>query len=330
MSIYKHLPNCRVWSTVRQEEDEQAWRAARNRGIGGSDIGAICGVSPFSSARKVYFSKTGQYQDALEPGSDVKERWHWGHKLEPVVADEYAQRTGNKIVVSPATMVHTKYPWALANIDRFIVDDDGHPVGILECKTTSEYMNEEWESGEILLSYIYQLNWYLWITGLERGAFACLVGGNKFYHYDVYRDDELLETVLIPTAEKFWHENVLKMVEPELQGSDTELVKSLFSDVVKGSEITLIDDVSNDLLATIVDCKARIKELEKVKEEAENRIKDRMKEHEIGFTKDYVVKWSPRSQTRVDTDELKNVFPDVYKKCQKVITFRVMTVKGGI
>lgn len=328
MDILKYLPNCTVFSTVKQEDDEEGWLKARTRGIGGSDVGAICGVSPFTSARQIYLNKTGQFQDALKPNDAAKERMHFGHMLEPIVADEYSQRTGNKVIAVNATLVHKDHPWALANVDRLIVDDDGRPVGILECKTTSEYMNEEWESGEILMSYIYQLNWYLWILGLEKGAFACLVGGNKFYYYDVFRNDELLENTIIPAAEKFWFENVLALKEPEMQATDTEFANSIYSTVVKNSEITLPDDETNELARTVFECKAKIKELEKIMAEAQNRIKDRLQDNEIGYTKDYTIKWSPRSQVRVDTDKLKTEFPEIYAQVQKKIEFRAMYVKG--
>lgn len=329
MDILKYLPNCTVFSTVKQEDDEEGWLKARTRGIGGSDVGAICGVSPFTSARQIYLNKTGQFQEALKPNDAAKERMHFGHMLEPIVADEYSQRTGNKVVAVNATLVHKDHPWALANVDRLIVDDDGRPIGVLECKTTSEYMNEEWESGEILMSYIYQLNWYLWILGLEKGAFACLVGGNKFYYYDVFRNDELLENTIIPAAEKFWFENVLALKEPEMQATDTDFANSLYSTVVKNSEITLPDDETNELARTVFECKAKIKELEKIMAEAQNRIKDRLQDNEIGYTKDYTIKWSPRSQVRVDTDKLKTEFPEVYAQVQKKIEFRAMYVKGA-
>ena len=329
MDILKTLTNCTVFSTIRQEDDEAAWCAARTRGLGGSDVGAICGVSPFTSARQIYFNKTGQFLDSVTPNEAAKERMHFGHMLEPVVADEYARRTGRKLATVDATLVHKDFPWALANVDRLILDDDGVVMGILECKTTSEYMNSEWESGEILMSYIYQLNWYLWITGLKYGAFACLVGGNKFYYYDVFRNDELLEQTIVPAAKSFWFDNVLALKEPELQQTDTEFINGLCKSVVKNSEMTFEEDEVNDLARSIVDCKAKIKELESTRETAQNRIKDRLKDTEIGYTKDYTIKWSPRSQQRVDSDRLKTVYPDVYNDCLKKLEFRVMSVKGG-
>lgn len=334
--LANQLTNCKVFSTVKQEEDEKAWLAARTHGIGGSDVGAICGVSPFTSARQIYLKKTGQYEDSTQQSDASKERMHFGHMLEPIVADEYARRelegTNLKLVDIDATMQHKDHTWALANIDRLIVEvqEDGteKPVGILECKTTSEYMNDEWESGEILQSYIYQLNWYLWILGLEKGAFACLVGGNKFYSYEVYRNDELLNDTIIPAAKSFWFDNVLALKEPEMQSTDKEFANEMYSTVVKNSEIVFEDDESNKLAETVFDCKAKIKELTTIMEEAQNRLKDRLKENEIGYCKDYTVKWSPRCQSRVDNDLLKTNYPEVYEACKKKVEFRVMTVKG--
>lgn len=329
--LIKKLTNCTVYSTVTQEEDEEAWLAARTRGIGGSDVGPICGVSPFSSARKIYLNKTGQFADALRPGAAAKERMMFGHLLEPVVADEYARRNADNIKgihVINATLRHKDHPWAIANIDRLIEYPDGS-LGILECKTTSEYGNDAWEDGDIMLTYIYQLNWYLWILGLEKGAFACLVGGNKYYYYDVPRNDELLEEVIIPAAKDFWFNNVKKLVEPPMQSSDTDFANALYSDVVKNSEIFLEEDTANDLANTVFECKAVIKETKATMEEAQNRLKDLLKDKEIGYTKDYIVKWSPRKQNRVDTAKLKKDFPEVYEQSLKTIEFRAMTVRGG-
>lgn len=330
MDPLRYLTNCKVYSTVAQCDDEAGWLLARTHGIGGSDVGAICGVSPFTSARQIYLNKTGQFPDSLKPGNAAQERMKFGNLLEPVVAEEYARRTGANLVTVSCTLHHKEHPWALANIDRLIVDDDGCPIGILECKTTGEYNNDAWENGELLMSYIYQLNWYMWILGIEKGAFACLVGGNKFYYYDVFRNDELLNDVIIPAAKSFWFDNVMALKEPELQSADTEFANAVYSSVVKNSEITLEDDTANDLASTVFECKIKIKELEATMTEAQNRLKDRLKDHEIGYTKDFTVKWSPRAQTRVDNDKLKTNFPEIYQQVLKKIEFRAMTIKGGL
>jgi len=335
--IIRQLPNVKIVSTVSQQEDEKEWLAVRNKGIGGSDVGAICGVSPFSSARQIYFNKTGQFEEALQPGAASQERMHFGHLLEPIVADEFKRREltaekdrlGWTLTELGATVSHKDYAWMRANVDRLILDKDGKIVGILECKTTSEYNDEEWANGDILLSYMYQLNWYMYILDIKWGAFACLVGGNKFYSYEVYRNDELLQETILPAVKNFWFNNVLALKEPELQAMDTVFANSTYSEVEKNSEVMLEDEESDNLAAVIVECKAKIKELEKTMEEAQNRLKDRIKDKEIAYCRNHTVKWSPRSQTRVDTTLLKTTFPEVYEQCKKVTTFRVMTVKGA-
>lgn len=334
--ILKQFPNVQIVSTVSQQEDEKEWLSVRTKGIGGSDVGAICGVSPFSSARQIYFNKTGQFEDALKPGAAAVERMHFGHLLEPIVADEFAKRelTADKgregwtLTELGATVCLKGNSWMRANVDRLILDNTGKVVGILECKTTSEYNNNEWEAGDILLSYLYQLNWYMYILNIQWGAFACLVGGNKFYSYEVYRNDELLRDVILPAVENFWFNNVLALKEPELQAVDTVFANDKYSEVEKNSEVMLEDEESDNLAAVVMECKAKIKELEKTLEEAQNRLKDRIKDNEIAYCRNHTIKWSPRSQTRVDTTLLKTTFPEVYEQVKKVTKFRVMYVKG--
>lgn len=336
MDIAEYLPKCSVIARIAQSEDEEGWLAVRSRGIGGSDIGAICGVSAFTSARQIYLRKTGQYDESPDVSTYARERMHFGHILEPIVADEYAARVlckggeheGLNLVDYHCTLKSNEYPWALANVDRFICDEYGRPVGILECKTTSEYMNDEWANGEIPLTYLYQLNWYLFVTGLQWGAFACLVGGNKFYTYEVIRNDELISDILIPRGRDFWFNNVLKLVEPELQQQDTEYVNGLYKTAVVHSEISFTDDSFNELVATVCNCKSQIKQLKTTMEEAQNRIKDRMKDNEIAYSADYMVKWAQRNQSRVDTSLLKARYPEVYYDCLKQSSYRVMTIKS--
>ena len=40
--------------------DNTGWLRLRKSGIGGSDAGAICGVNPYSSAKKVFQDKTSE------------------------------------------------------------------------------------------------------------------------------------------------------------------------------------------------------------------------------------------------------------------------------
>lgn len=328
----KYFTNCDVLSTVSKEEDEEQWLKNRMLGIGGSDIGTICGVNNYSTARLLYFKKTKQYEESKTNNfSDIsKERMHFGNKLEPLVADEYMARTGKKVVICPATLRHKKYPWRLANVDRIIVDENGVPIGILEIKTTDARMMKNWEDGEIPISYIYQLQWYLDILDMDYGAFATLVGGNRYVMIEVYRNKELL-VEMNAAADKFWNYNIANMIEPEISGSsaDGDFLKEQYGSVVKNSEIVLPSTDDNDLAAFIVEGKLRMKELKAEVDEAIHKLQSKLENNEIGQTLNHTIRWAPQSQKRVDTDKFKIEYPEVYDACMKTITFRKFTVKQG-
>lgn len=334
-NLMAHLSNhCKVTSTVTQTENEAEWLRVRTRGIGGSDIGAICGVSPWTTARQIYFNKVGMYKDEMsELQGNATERMYFGHVLEPIVADEFYKREIKekgrdwKVVSLDASFAKNDEPWMLANVDRMVVDTSGAPVGILECKTTSEYMNSEWAEGDILESYIYQLNWYMGIMGVHRGWFACLVGGNKFYIYEVMFNETLFNETLVPKGRDFWFNHVLKLCEPPLTSGDTDLINKINGKAVKGTETFLNNDIYEEAAATIVALKAEEKRIKAAIEANQNLLKEALGENEKGFTSSHIITWSPRSQTRVDTEKLKTDFPEVYLKVQKKVNFRAMSVK---
>lgn len=325
MSILSKLP-CKVISTVTQQEDEQAWLAARSRGIGGSEIGAICGVNKYSSPLLVYLKKAQGYEPEFSEAS--KERMHFGHLLEPIVAQEFEARTGQRVAECPATLQHKNYDYMLANIDRFIIDEDGNPVGVLECKTSDARLLKDWEEGEFPRSYYYQLQWYLLITGLKYGAIACLVGGNRFIYYEVWADDDLQEE-MVCTAVHFWNEHVQKLVEPAISGNDadSEYLKKQHPEAVDKKEVSYTDGDIDALASEIVEFKRDIKDLEEALEEKINRFKALMGDAEIANTINHTVKWSNRKQKRVNTEMLKVEYPHIYKAVEKQIEFRVFTVK---
>ena len=70
----------------------QDWLRLRKSGIGGSDVGAICGVNPYSSAMKVFRDKTSEEVEELD-----NEAIHIGHDLEDYVARRFMEATGLKV-----------------------------------------------------------------------------------------------------------------------------------------------------------------------------------------------------------------------------------------
>lgn len=324
--VLKQFPHLEVH--FDGDDNDERWLLARKHGVGGSDVGPICGISKWKSPLETYLDKTGMLED--EELSDFKKNiFHFGHVLEDVVIKEYTLRTGVRIEKMKATMRDKKYPWKLANVDGLIMDDEDNVVGIFEAKTTTEYNDKEWKEGNVPIYYLAQLSWYLHVYNLNYGVIACLVGGNKYYYYEVFRNDDWLNDVILPTVDTFWYEHVMKMVEPPVTGSeaDEELLKRLHpAENAIDNEIGL-PDYMDDIALKLLNTKKDIKALEKEKTLLENQLKKEMADNIKGYTISTSLTWSPQKQVRLDTTKLRVERPEIFEKYSKEISFKKFGIK---
>lgn len=188
--------------------------AARRRGIGGSDVPAILGLSPWKTPLDVYLDKIGESDPgAVDDGPDTP--IYWGNVLEDLVANEYAKRTGHKIRRVRRQLVHREIEIATANIDRLVVAHPDGP-GVLECKTT-RHISDDWgDAGtdEVPDYYAAQVVHYLGVTGYRWADLAVLfLADREFRVYHIERDDDLAHSLLI-TEQEWWMEHVEARVPP--------------------------------------------------------------------------------------------------------------------
>ncbi len=74
---------------------EEQWLEYRRHGIGGSDAAAVFGVSPFATARDLYYDKL-----KIATHEDPEDNWvqkRMGHLLEDLVAEIFHVRTGYQV-----------------------------------------------------------------------------------------------------------------------------------------------------------------------------------------------------------------------------------------
>ena len=191
----------------------------RNKYIGGSDIGAILGLSRFRSPLEVWMEKTGKEVKKLDSLP-----LRFGSFAESFVASEYARSTGFLLIHDESIYVHPEYSFMSAHIDRFVLEDSSSssssssssPTRILECKTANPFSLGDWgEVGtdEVPMSYLCQCIWYMAITNLNRVDLAVLFGNSDFRIYEIVRDKEL-EAIILQKANFFWNEHVLRDVPP--------------------------------------------------------------------------------------------------------------------
>jgi putative phage-type endonuclease len=197
----------------------QDFSVDRTKYIGGSDIGAILGLSRFRSPLEVWMEKTGKETKKLDSLP-----LRFGSFAEEFVASEYARATGFKLIHDESIYIHPEHAFMCAHMDRFVLEGGAAnstptPTRILECKTAHPFSSGDWGevgSDEVPMSYLCQCIWYMAITSINQVDLAVLFGNSDFRIYQIARDAEL-ETVILQKASLFWNDYVLKDTPPPAQ-----------------------------------------------------------------------------------------------------------------
>ena len=271
------------------ELTREDWLQKRHGGLGGSEIGAACGISPYMSPLVLYMRKVGLYTQEIEDNDAMKA----GRKLEPVLSEWFTEETGLKTYQSNFMFRHPEHEWALANIDRFIQEKEGKSGrGVLEIKTASEYVRDDWAREECPNHYLMQLQWYLFVTGLEWGAFAVLIGGNKFKYFFVDRDNDLI-AYMLEIGKNFWFNHVIAQIPPQIDGSDstTEMYKILNPLHSEGFPTLELPAIAMEWAENAQNAKREMDNWETAKKENENKIKDAMKEASEAYAGNHKITW---------------------------------------
>jgi putative phage-type endonuclease len=260
----------RLVSTTDLTHDD--WLGFRRQGIGGSDCAAICGLSRYNSPLGVYMDKIGEM-----PPLEDNPRMKAGRKLEPFIADWFAEETGYKVMKRNSIFQHKNHPFMLANIDRWI---PGYNAG-LEIKNTSEYCKDEWMGTKAPTEYILQSNHYMAVTGAERWFIAVLIGGWDFQWRVIERDDNLINN-LITIESNFWEDNVMKRIPPSFSHQDTNYLKERYKESAVDSSVDLPKEAYS-IIQDIKDARNAKKNAEIAEETAKNKIKGIMCHNEKAY-----------------------------------------------
>lgn len=200
--------------TTDMSEDE--WLASRRHGIGGSDAAAIMGISPFRTARDIYFDKLNIASVDDDGGNWVALKI--GHLLEDLVAEIFSQKTGLQVYQRKRMFQHPIYPFMLADIDYFVKLPNGK-TAILEIKTTNYNAKERWwRDGQEIVPEYYEAQGrhYMAVMNLDEVYFCCLYGNNEeeVIIRHIVRDYSY-ESELIFLEQCFWKENVMRRIPPD-------------------------------------------------------------------------------------------------------------------
>jgi putative phage-type endonuclease len=313
---------------------QEAWLAARMGGIGGSEIGALIGVSDYDTSFSVWNTKKHGGKD-LSGLAAIE----WGHRLEEVVAAKTADTIGMASRFAGGLWADRERDFLRVTPDRFATKPrDWRARALIECKTAGD--DEHWISGVISprglttgsapLSYQAQAQWQMGIIGLPVCYLGCLVLGRErqFFTVEVHFDAEWFAEMTYE-AERFWVQNVLGDEPPmhDFRHPKTEeLLKDLHPNVVVPS-IQLpgdADEWAKDLRAAQEaekEATARVAEIK-------NYFRMHMADAGVGYLGDRkLVSYPEVKTTGIDVAKLREEFPEVAEQVTRVSHYRRMTIR---
>lgn len=294
--------------------------------VGGSDVAAIFGVSPWITPLELWMIKKGKMKPADKLNALQLEM---GHLLEPIAAHFYAKKTGNTVIDDTYLYQHADFKYALANFDRRFKKAGTGEDGILECKSTSYHKAGAWANGEYPLYYELQLRFYLAVADVNIGDFSAIWGNNP--------DNDLATPGLIRDKEKedmifekldYFIWSLVHDVPPTMKDIDTKLALESLARIYGKSDPALPtisfagkhEAILRRMLALQSekdDYKAAIKTIEEEMEKHSVRIEELMKKHEHGIlettTDNILIDFVTKTSTRTDTKLLKKNYPSVYE-----------------
>ncbi len=196
--------------------DDAEWLAQRTKGVGGSDVAAIMGLSPWKTPAQVWLEKTGRAHPEDLSGKPYVE---FGNIMEPIVGKWYADKHPKRTVRRVNAICRSiKRPWALASLDYEV--KDGKEWGVLEIKTARN--SKDWQDG-VPLYYQTQIIHYMTVTGRKFADVAVFFRDScEFAEYRVPFDADDAAAIS-DDVDTFWHEFVEEDVMPRIVGTAGEV-----------------------------------------------------------------------------------------------------------
>ena len=182
------------------ELNRDQWLANRRNGLGASEWAAALGLHPTVSPFQLALEKQGKVEPAnLDDNEDIE----FGKAMEPVSLGFLAKRTGREVIPWPQDQMVTSVdnPFLFATPDATQVDAE-RGRGVVETKNRNEWSGREWKGSPPLLVQI-QNQAQQYVMGLDWGTIFAIIGGNRFRHFDVERNEKFIAASVKALA-RFW------------------------------------------------------------------------------------------------------------------------------
>jgi putative phage-type endonuclease len=294
---------------------EQDWHSWRSQGIGGSDIGALLGLSTWTSPWSLWADKCG-----LLPHSETSERQQIGKDAEPFLSAVFERLTGLCVVGEQTWCHHPEHPIARCTVDGFVarsiskpnstvlVDSDAwaemaanaidlnggswkpsdeiiqrHALGTVQFKTDAQ---RSWKGRDDLINGVpaaieAQCQWEMGVTSSHR---CWLVVGFAGWTIEVFeltaRPDDFI--YMLEAAERFWADHVVTGNPPAVDASDAtaRALAVVYRDTIPGVAVPL--DSIHELVMQRAIAQGAKGSAEKTIKAVANEIRALMADAEVG------------------------------------------------
>lgn len=307
-----------------------AWKEARQMGIGGSEAASVVGLGEFQSAFELYLRKTETHPDGRD--WEGNEAANWGTRLEPIVAAEHERRTGSRHVRPRHLYQHRSLGWMIGNPDDFVIDAKTGEIGVFEAKTCSYFMGDRWgnEPDEPATYALMQSVHYMELLDLDFADIAVLIAGQDYRQYRIRRDPEL-SSMLIEYEADFWDRVQRKdPPDPTHLAADKDLLNRLW-DPTEPKEI-LVGDEFVELVRIYNQAKDVVQRAGREKEQAGNQLRLMMGDatDAVDVLGNIVATWRPHNQRRFNQKKFESVSPHLAACYTDSETVRTLLPKKNV
>ena len=287
-------------------EERLAWLQSRQRYAGGSDVGAIIAVSPYSSPWDIYQSKVQPITE-IDTSPEELERtkaMRWGTKMEKPIAELIMEDHPDWAFEFPQEPEFGAQPFFAYDTDGLIMTSLGERR-VLEIKTAR--WADEWGDpprgtlNTIPETYYAQVQWGMGIYGIDKAILAASIMGAYPIEYEVDFDPPYFYGLEDAVA-LFWKNHVEPRIEPDPDHSK-KLLEELRAKYTKDNgQPVPADEIPTDapeLASRYVQLNKTIKKMENEKFGIQNRFRKLLGERSIAEGPGFKVTWTNNKDSEV-------------------------------
>lgn len=307
---------------------EEQFALERRSYIGGSDMAAIYGVSPYTTAVELWLEKTGRRRPRRR--SKAEQRiLDAGKRLEPIIVDMTIEKLRDEghdveLIARNKRYFDAEYPFLSCEIDFELMLDGEHING--DAKTVRGFAKTQWgdeETDEMPLHYHVQFMHGLGITGKRRCIVSPMMSLDAVGTYWAERDDEVIAAMRAKAVE-FWNDCILGDKVPDIMRFDD--VKAIYP-IDNGKSIEA-DEPTAIKVERLRSIKEQIKSWENEAESLQLDIAEFISPHSIlTIGGEPVLTWKAQEARRLDQEALEREHPDLFAKFKTTSYQRVMRFK---